>query len=132
MKHIFLDFMKSKQVKAKASVEVEVEVGLDMDLEAEVDGQRKIRMTEDGFPILPKDLLERDISKKECENILQEYLSQHYCKCELLCINCTWLAKDLASSKQLQAIPYGSLEWNVDAFVPEEYRPNPDKCLVKL
>jgi hypothetical protein len=84
MKRIFLDFMKSKRVKAQAGAGT----GADMEPEADVVDQRKIGMTEDGFPILPKDFLERDISKKECEAVLRDYLSQHYCKCELLCINC--------------------------------------------
>jgi hypothetical protein len=53
-----------------------------MNDEAGLDNQTKIqiKMTEDGFPILPNDVVERELSKKECEIVLREYLGQHYCE----------------------------------------------------
>jgi hypothetical protein len=39
-----------------------------------------IRMTSDGFPIIPKLVVERDLKKNEWEKLFRAFLSQHYCE----------------------------------------------------
>lgn len=39
-----------------------------------------IRMTTDGFPILPKLVMEKDLRKSEWERLLRLFLTQHYCE----------------------------------------------------
>lgn len=40
----------------------------------------EIRMTNDGFPIIPKVVMERDLKKSEWEALLRGFLTQHYCE----------------------------------------------------
>ena len=40
----------------------------------------EIRMTTDGFPIIPKLVMEKELKKSECETLLRTFLTQHYCK----------------------------------------------------
>jgi hypothetical protein len=40
----------------------------------------EIRMTPNGFPIIPKLVMERELKKSECETLLRTFLTQHYCK----------------------------------------------------
>jgi hypothetical protein len=39
-----------------------------------------IKMTENGFPCLPKGMEGKELSKLQCEVLLRDYLSQHYCE----------------------------------------------------
>lgn len=39
-----------------------------------------IRMTSDGFPILPKLVMDRVLNKSESEKLFRPYLMQHYCE----------------------------------------------------
>jgi len=38
----------------------------------------EIRMTTDGFPIIPKIVMEKELKKGEWEKLLQAFLTQHY------------------------------------------------------
>lgn len=40
----------------------------------------EIRMTADGFPIIPKLTVEKELKKAEWETILRAFLTQHYCE----------------------------------------------------
>jgi hypothetical protein len=40
----------------------------------------EIRMTSDGFPIIPKLVMEKDLRKAEWETVLRAFLTQHYCE----------------------------------------------------
>jgi hypothetical protein len=42
-----------------------------------------IRMTTNGFPIIPKLVMEKDLKKSEWEKLLRAFLTQHYCKLTL-------------------------------------------------
>jgi hypothetical protein len=39
-----------------------------------------IRMTRDGFPIIPKLVMEKELKKGEWEKLLRAFLTQHYCE----------------------------------------------------
>lgn len=100
MKRSLLEFMKATRQRA-SETDPHVGPGLGMDLgrgmgagmdavgeeaagaepifaNAAMDPQ--IKMTTEGFPILPQVVQERTLSKKECEALLRTYLGQHYCK----------------------------------------------------
>jgi hypothetical protein len=87
MKRSFLEFMKATRDRVS---ETETQAGTGADpgeiVEAgpepvNVSAATQVKMTADGFPILPKVVEERNLSKRECENLLRAYLNQHYCKC---------------------------------------------------
>jgi len=40
----------------------------------------EIQMTTDGYPIIPKVVMEKELKKDEWERLLQAFLTQHYCK----------------------------------------------------
>lgn len=46
----------------------------------------EIRMTTDGFPIIPKVVMEKELKKSEWETLLRAFLTQHYC--ENISISC--------------------------------------------
>jgi hypothetical protein len=43
----------------------------------------EIRMTTDGFPIIPKLVMETELKKIEWETLLRAFLTQHYCESTL-------------------------------------------------
>lgn len=69
MQRKFLDFSKSARLEAAESDDTNAE-------STEVE----IRMTDDGFPIIPKVVIERDLRKAEWEKLLRAFLVQHYCE----------------------------------------------------
>lgn len=86
MKRSFLDFMKATRDRAgdtEAGAGADAGVpGRDADSEPVIaDSATEIKITADGFPIIPSVVEHRNLSKKECENLLRAYLKQHYCKC---------------------------------------------------
>ncbi len=68
----FLDYTKAARLEA-----ANPEVADRRRTESEV---IEIRMTANGFPIIPKLVMERDLKKSECETLLRAFLTQHYCK----------------------------------------------------
>ena len=48
--------------------------------EAEAD-RGEIRMTTDGYPIIPKVVMDKDLKKGDWEKLLCAFLIQHYCEC---------------------------------------------------
>jgi hypothetical protein len=69
----FLDYAKSARLEAADPQIVEQrQAGPEPD-------PLEIRMTNDGFPIIPKVVMERDLKKREWEALLRVFLTQHYC-----------------------------------------------------
>jgi hypothetical protein len=68
----FLDYSKSARLEARDPEQADrKDAGSDI-----ID----IRMTTDGFPILPKVVMEKELRKNQCEKLLRAYLTQHYCE----------------------------------------------------
>jgi hypothetical protein len=40
----------------------------------------EIRMGSDGFPLIPKLVMDKELKKSEWETLLRMYLTQHYCE----------------------------------------------------
>jgi hypothetical protein len=40
----------------------------------------EVRMTANGFPIIPKIVMEKELKKAEWETLLRAFLTQHYCE----------------------------------------------------
>jgi hypothetical protein len=70
----FLDYAKSAQLEA-----ADTQIADQRQAEPEAEPM-EIRMTNDGFPIIPKVVMERDLKKNEWETLLRAFLSQHYCE----------------------------------------------------
>ena len=75
MKRLFLDYMKSLRHKA-AEPEHDSAV-----LDGPEHVNLEIKITALGYPVLPIIIMEKELSKLECEKLLRIYLSQHYCVC---------------------------------------------------
>jgi len=71
----FLDYTKSARLEAADAVDVD---------QTQADAERvEIRMTADGFPIIPKLVMDKELKKVDWEKLLRAFLAQHYC--ELQC-----------------------------------------------
>jgi hypothetical protein len=70
----FLDYAKSARLEA---ADPQVADRRQTEPEAE---PVEIHMTNDGFPIIPKLVMESDLKKSEWETLLRAFLTQHYCK----------------------------------------------------
>ena len=68
----FLDYVKSARLEAADSGNVD-QRHADSD---PID----IRMTTDGYPIIPKLVMEKELKKMEWEKMLRAFLTQHYCE----------------------------------------------------
>lgn len=71
----FLDYAKSARLEA-----ADPEIADRRNAEPE---SLEIRMTSDGFPIIPKLVMEKELKKSEWEKLLRAFLSQHYCESTL-------------------------------------------------
>lgn len=85
MTRAFLDYMKSLRLRAPEAVNPvpQTNVLAEPDAEPDLDIEEKsldIKMTDDGYPILPKAIAKEELSKNDCERLIRAYLSQHYCK----------------------------------------------------
>jgi hypothetical protein len=72
----FLDYVKSARLEA-ADPQIADQRHAEPGPEPE---QLEIRMTNDGFPIIPKVVMEKDLKKSEWEALLRGFLTQHYCE----------------------------------------------------
>ena len=77
MQRSMLDFIKSAQLRSRGEAGEDQEAA-DEDSESASAGD--LKMTEEGYPILPKGIFEQNLSKKKCEDICRAYLAQHYCE----------------------------------------------------
>lgn len=68
----FLDYVKSARLEAADS-----DIADRRQAESE---PIEIRMTTDGFPIIPKVVMEKELKKAEWEKLLRAFLTQHYCE----------------------------------------------------
>jgi hypothetical protein len=74
MSRKFLDYVKSARLEA-------ADPQIADQRQAEPEPERlEIRMTNDGFPIIPKVVMEKDLKKSEWEALLRGFLTQHYCE----------------------------------------------------
>lgn len=68
----FLDYVKSARLDAADSDNIN---------RRHADAKRiEIRMTTDGYPIIPKLVMETELKKAEWEKLLRAFLTQHYCE----------------------------------------------------
>jgi hypothetical protein len=72
---MFLDFMKAARLRLDDRTGDEVGSG-PVALKESTD----VKMTPEGYPLLPKYIVEHRLSKSVSEQILRDYLSQHYCE----------------------------------------------------
>jgi hypothetical protein len=92
MKRTFLELMKSIRLRNSLNAEAgpstvpglspaqpPASAAVSESGAGDVESERHVKMTPDGFPILPACVNNLDLSKKICEEILRAYLSQHYC-----------------------------------------------------
>ena len=91
MTRAFLDYMKSLRLQAPEAINpVPVtKTNPDADADAESDVVTSeiawdIKMTAEGYPILPIAIMDTDLSKSACESLMRAYLTQHYCKFSIL------------------------------------------------
>lgn len=80
IKRLFLDHMKSLRLRVNQQAHAGPEAESDSDEVDVSEPAPQIKMTAHGFPILPNAVMEKELSKTECENLFGGYLSQHYCK----------------------------------------------------
>lgn len=83
MKRAFLDFMKSLRVQAPQAINPAVKddkVAPEPEPDSNIDSAWDIKMTAEGYPILPTTLMEKEVSKAMCEKLMREYIMQHYCR----------------------------------------------------
>ena len=68
----FLDYVKTARLEATDAANANPR---------DADSKRiEIRMTTDGYPILPKVVMEQESKKGEWERLIRAFLTQHYCK----------------------------------------------------
>lgn len=68
----FLDYVKTARLEATDAANANPR---------EADSERiEIRMTPDGYPIIPKVVMEKELKKGEWERLIRAFLTQHYCK----------------------------------------------------
>ena len=68
----FLDYVKTAQLKATEAANANSRAAESERIE--------IRITPDGYLIIPKLVMEKDLKKAEWEKLLRAFLTQHYCK----------------------------------------------------
>ena len=68
----FLDYVKTARLEATDTANANLR-----DAKSE---QIDIRMTMDGYLIIPKLVMEKELKKSEWEKLLRAFLTQHYCK----------------------------------------------------
>ena len=73
---LMLDFMKTARRRLEQSKGTNDDAGTEPSHETD---EADVKMTPDGFPLLPKIVLQREMNKAVSERILRAYLSQHYC-----------------------------------------------------
>jgi len=69
LQRCLLEFLKSKNTTSGAGTGT-----------GTADETLDVKMTDDGFPILPSAVDTQRLSKNQYEDIMREFLSQHYCE----------------------------------------------------
>jgi hypothetical protein len=82
MTRAFLDYMKSLRVQAPEAINpVPVETdGVAAEPEPDPDPETlwNLKLTAQGYPILPTTIMEKELSKAVCEKLMRDYITQHY------------------------------------------------------
>ena len=87
MTRAFLDYMKSLRLQAPEAInpvpitnnndDAGSKAGSD---DTTKDTSLDIKMTAQGYPILPISIMDTELSKSVCESLMRAYVAQHYCK----------------------------------------------------
>jgi len=122
----FLDYVKSSRLEAATE---------NTD-QRDADSERiEIRMTPDGFPIIPKLVMdkelkkiewEKELKKIEWEKLLRAFLTQHYCELRFRFEECSELesrSADLASGQKSKRVPFMAMKADTGSFILQNYRP---------
>jgi hypothetical protein len=86
MTRAFLEYMKSLRVQAPWAINPlpgrndNVVDGAGPGPESDPESAWDIKMTAQGYPILPTTVMETELSKAVCEKLMREYITQHYCR----------------------------------------------------
>jgi hypothetical protein len=87
MTRTFLDYMKSLRLQAPEAINpvpnnhgAESNAEPVPDAEPDTDISCDIKLTAQGFPILPTTIMKKELSKAVCERLMHEYIKQHYCR----------------------------------------------------
>jgi len=112
----FLDYIKTARLEATDTTNANPR---------DADSKRfEIQMTTDGYPIIPKLVMEKELKKAEWERLLWAFLTQYYCKW-IFWLNVIWESEwcpaDLASEKKLKQVSYSAMKTNTEAFIPNKY-----------
>lgn len=68
----FVEYVKSARVEATESLTA-------LQTRAEPDNMQ-ILMTREGYPIVPRIVMEKELRKADWEKLLRAYVAQHYCE----------------------------------------------------
>lgn len=74
---LLLDFMKDARHRVQRGTEANDNTESESDHDT---NSPEVTMTSDGFPVLPKSVVEQELKKAVSEQILRAFLSQHYCE----------------------------------------------------
>ena len=74
---LMLDFMKAARLRLHCGNLENDNAESESDRETDMS---EVKMTTDGFPLLPKMVVEQELNKVVSERILRAFLSQHYCE----------------------------------------------------
>ena len=91
----FLDYVKSAQLDA---TDTEIADWRKAELE-----EVELWMTTNGFPIIPKLVMEKELKKNEWEKLLRAFLTQHYCE--------LWLTLHFKQRSDSECIFFRSSQW---------------------
>ena len=85
MQRSMLEFVKSNSKRSNDGVDIlnHANAGSDHDAAgpgADIILEKHVKMTANGFPLIPKTVMENTLNKRDTEDILRAYLNQHYCK----------------------------------------------------
>ena len=88
MTRAFLDYMKSLRLQAPEAINpvpndllgAEPTPEPEPNPEPDRDSSWDIKLTAQGFPILPTSIMKKELSKAVCERLMNEYIKQHYCR----------------------------------------------------
>ena len=129
MERSFLEFMKSSRQRANVNNgQAAQQDASDSDNHAEsvcAAELKEIKMTARGYPIIPKIVMEKTLSKRESEDLLRAYLSQHYCESVQVTDygSAEQCLLDLANGSKQRPVPFTAINQDMSSFIPAEYRP---------
>ena len=112
----FLDYAKSARLEAHD--------GDNADRRTAGSENIEIRMTSEGFPIIPELVMDKELKKAEWEKLLRAFLTQHYCKLMFQSMYRYSCSLDLASGKKFKHVPFSAIKQDTASFILNQYRPS--------